>query len=136
MSIGFLNTGDVNAPGNNGIKDQVQALKWVQNNIVNFGGCPKRVTIFGQSAGAAAVQYHLISPMSRGLFNSAIIQSGSVSASWANNFNPKEDAMRLADILGIKATSTADLVQKLTEVPTKDIVMATDEIIKTKVNIV
>lgn len=64
--LGYLNTGDDNAPGNAGMKDQVMALKWVQENIKHFGGCPKRVTIFGHSSGAASVQYHMISPMSQG----------------------------------------------------------------------
>lgn len=48
------------------MKDQVEALRWVQRNIKYFGGDPNRVTISGQSAGAAAVGLHLFSPMSRG----------------------------------------------------------------------
>lgn len=55
------------APGNNGLKDQVMALRWVQENIAQFGGNPGDVTIFGQSAGAASVQYHMLSPMSKGM---------------------------------------------------------------------
>lgn len=64
--LGFLSTGDANAPGNAGLKDQVMVLKWVKENIKNFGGCPKRVTLFGQSSGAAAVEFHMLSSMSRG----------------------------------------------------------------------
>lgn len=67
-STGFLSTGDENAPGNAGMKDQVMVLRWVQDNINNFGGDPKRVTIFGMSSGGASVQFHLLSPMSRGYF--------------------------------------------------------------------
>ena len=48
------------------MKDQVMVLKWIQDNIVNFGGCRHRVTLFGMSSGAAAVQFHMLSPMSRG----------------------------------------------------------------------
>ncbi|XP_034942575.1 esterase FE4-like isoform X2 [Chelonus insularis] len=129
-ALGFLNTGDANAPGNAGMKDQVLALKWVRDNIVNFGGCPKRVTIFGQSSGAASVQYHMLSPMSQGLFKHAIMQSGSVAASWAISYTPKQDAMNLADKLGIKASSTEELVQKLAEIPTTDIVLAAGELSK------
>lgn len=65
---GFLNTEDKNAPGNAGMKDQVLALKWVKDNIHYFGGCPNRVTIFGDSSGGASAQYHMLSPMSEGIF--------------------------------------------------------------------
>ena len=62
--------------GNNAIKDQQAALRWVQENIAAFGGDPKNVTIFGQSAGGGSVCSHLVSPLSRGLFARGIIQSG------------------------------------------------------------
>jgi len=56
--------------------DQIAALKWVQQNIAGFGGDPKNVTIFGESAGGVSVHTHLTSPLSRGLFQKAIIESG------------------------------------------------------------
>lgn len=48
------------------MKDQVAALKWVQENIAAYGGNPKSVTIFGQSAGGASVHLHMMSPSSKG----------------------------------------------------------------------
>jgi hypothetical protein len=66
LSAGFLSLPDAGVPGNNGLKDQVMALRWVQQNIKQFGGDPGNVTIFGVSAGAASVQYHMLSPMSAG----------------------------------------------------------------------
>jgi hypothetical protein len=66
LRLGFLSLPEVGIPGNNGLKDQVMALRWVQKNIAQFGGDPNRVTIFGQSAGGASVHYHLLSPMSKG----------------------------------------------------------------------
>ena len=57
---------DKAAPGNQGLKDQVLALKWVRENISNFGGDPDNVTIFGESAGGAAVHYLCLSPMAKG----------------------------------------------------------------------
>jgi len=54
-------------PGNNGLKDQVAALRWVRNNIASFGGNPDSVTIAGSSAGGASVHYHMLSPLSNGI---------------------------------------------------------------------
>lgn len=67
--IGFLSTGTHDAQGNAGLKDQVLALKWVQQEILNFGGDPSQVTIFGESAGAGSVVHHMLSPMSKGYFS-------------------------------------------------------------------
>jgi carboxylesterase type B len=53
-------------PGNNGLKDQVMALRWVQQNIAQFGGDPGNVTIFGGSSGGSCVHFHMLSPMSEG----------------------------------------------------------------------
>lgn len=65
------------------MKDQVMALRWVQENIAKFGGDPRQVTIFGQGAGGASTGYHLLSPMSKGLFHKAILQSGTPMCRWA-----------------------------------------------------
>ena len=72
MATGFLNTGDGLIRGNMGLKDQVFAMGWVQENIAQFGGDPKRVTLFGNNAGGTSVHYHMLSKMSEGnrsLFN-------------------------------------------------------------------
>jgi para-nitrobenzyl esterase len=62
--------------GNYGLMDMIQALKWVKTNINGFGGDPGRVTVFGQSSGAESIQYLLVSPPARGLFQRAISESG------------------------------------------------------------
>uniref|UniRef100_A0A6P7G416 Carboxylic ester hydrolase n=1 Tax=Diabrotica virgifera virgifera TaxID=50390 RepID=A0A6P7G416_DIAVI len=65
--FGFLSTADTVVPGNMGLKDQQFVLKWMQNNIHLFGGDKAKVTIMGQSAGAASVTYQVLSPGSAGL---------------------------------------------------------------------
>lgn len=68
MQIGFLSLEDesLGVTGNAALKDQVMALKWVNKNIKYFGGDPNLITIFGESAGAASVEYHTLSAMSQG----------------------------------------------------------------------
>ena len=78
--LGFLATAGLDADnrrpsGNYGLQDQQQALRWVQQNIAAFGGDPRNVTIFGQSAGGISVLYQVVSPDAAGLFSRAIIES-------------------------------------------------------------
>ncbi|XP_069694783.1 uncharacterized protein [Periplaneta americana] len=96
--LGFLSTGDAVCPGNNGLKDQVAALRWVRDNIAAFGGNSGSVTIFGESAGGASVHYLMLSPMSRGLFHRAISQSGTALCSWS--FAPNGSSTSMAEKLG------------------------------------
>ncbi|MFX0577975.1 carboxylesterase/lipase family protein [Nocardia nepalensis] len=92
---GFAAVAD--APLNRGLHDQLFALRWVQENIESFGGDPNRVTIFGESAGGMSVATLMASPLSRGLFRQAIMQSGNGSAVVA-----AEDARKLAGELAAK----------------------------------
>jgi len=88
--LGFVSLGDEKVPGNAGLRDQSLALNWVSENIANFGGDPSRVTIFGESAGSSSVNYQLLSPLSQGTFQRAIMQSGTVlGVSWGSANTPE-----------------------------------------------
>lgn len=78
--FGFISTGDSNLPGNYGLWDQRLAIQWVKNNIREYGGNPSSITIFGESAGATSVGFHSLNPLNTGLFQRAILQSGSPSS--------------------------------------------------------
>jgi acetylcholinesterase len=81
--FGFLFLDHPDVPGNQGLLDQNLALKWVHNNIQYFGGDNRRITLYGESAGAVSVSLHLLSRLSSNLFTNAIMQSGSAIADWA-----------------------------------------------------
>lgn len=127
-ALGFLCLGHNEVPGNAGLKDQVMAFRWVQKNIVKFGGDPNRVTIFGESAGAGSVSYHLVSPLSQGLFQYAIVQSGSVLNPWAciDRAAAIDRAFRLGKALGCDTKDTNELLKFLREVPDYDILTNTN----------
>eukprot|EP00058_Branchiostoma_floridae_P019152 XP_002604641.1 hypothetical protein BRAFLDRAFT_92875 [Branchiostoma floridae] len=118
--LGFLSTGDENAPGNFGFLDQVQAMHWVKENVRAFGGDPDRVTIFGESAGGASVCYHVVSPLSKGLFQRAISQSG-VCQTCDTFPKPLERAVMLAEDLGCDTENTANMVTCLRQKSSDDL---------------
>lgn len=123
-ALGFLSIDDSNykVPGNAGLKDQTFALKWVKQNIAKFGGDPDHITIAGESAGGASVNYHLVSEFSKNLFHQAIIMSGSVLAPWALS-KSNEMAPRLGKKLGWNGLGgTAALMQVLMAADPADIV--------------
>jgi len=92
--LGFLSMGTEMVPGNVGLRDQTLALKWVNETIAYFGGDPELVTIFGESGGATAVNLHIMSPLSNGLFQRAILQS-----LWARKPNSPEHALYYTNLL-------------------------------------
>ncbi|XP_043953101.1 neuroligin-2a isoform X2 [Gambusia affinis] len=111
--LGFLSTGDQSAKGNYGLLDQIQALRWLNENIGHFGGDPERITIFGSGAGASCVNLLILSHHSEGLFHRAIAQSGTAISSWSVNYQPLKYTKNLARKVGCTYSETADLVDCL-----------------------
>ncbi|KAG8034160.1 hypothetical protein G9C98_001244 [Cotesia typhae] len=112
--LGFLNLNDEKAAGNQALKDQVMALRWVQQNIEKFGGDVNNVTIFGDSVGAASVHYLTLSPLAKGLFHKAILQSGVATNPWGSApYSGVETAVKISSLLGKKITDTKELIEYL-----------------------
>jgi para-nitrobenzyl esterase len=111
---------DYRASGNYGLLDQTAALKWVQRNIKTFGGDPDNVTVFGQSSGAGNINKLMVSPLARGLFHRAILQSGT-----AYTFGRRENletaekygsefvsGLGAGSIIELRTWSASDLLEK------------------------
>ncbi|XP_018565293.1 venom carboxylesterase-6-like [Anoplophora glabripennis] len=124
-SFGFLNTEDLVSPGNYGLKDQHLALRWVKDNIKHFGGDPDKITIFGESAGSASVQYQLLYPRNEGLFQGAISESGSALCIWAFQRKPRKIAFDLGVAAGIITSNSTELVEYLQSLSVEKLKSAT-----------
>ncbi|XP_063961899.1 acetylcholinesterase-like [Lytechinus pictus] len=101
---------DAEAPGNLGMLDQVAALQWIYDNVEAFGGDKDRITISGESAGAASVHYLTLSKRSRHLFNQAIIQSGTTSFDSRPAEIEVQDARNLGEALDCSTSPSSALV--------------------------
>ncbi|XP_071097828.1 acetylcholinesterase-like [Haliotis cracherodii] len=111
LGFGYLGAGTM--PGNMGLMDQRMAFKWVKENIANFGGDPNRITIFGESPGAISAGLHLLSPLSRGTFDRAIMDSGPITESFTylDADTSKDITTKLAEKLKCPTYSEADMFQ-------------------------
>ena len=121
--LGFITTDDSNAPGNYGMLDQVEALKWVQKNIGDFRGDPSSVTIFGESAGGSSVALHLLSPLSEGLFHRAIAMSGVATSPFAigSSCEMTRQSRMTAEKAGCRAESKSGMMKCLRSKSVKEI---------------
>ncbi|CAF4915611.1 unnamed protein product [Pieris macdunnoughi] len=108
---GFLCMGTDDIPGNAGMKDQVALLRWVKENIANFGGDSDDVTIAGYSAGSVAVDLLMLSDMAKGLFNKVIPESGANTVAWGVQTDPMKNAKEYGKLLNF----TVDDVYSLEE---------------------
>lgn len=110
---------DLAGSGANGIGDQLTALRWVRDNIADFGGDPGRVTLFGESAGAMSVGTLLGSPEAAGLFHGAIAQSGA-----AENVLTPELAVQVTDAVLAHLELPPEAAYRLLDLPVDAILLA------------
>ncbi len=112
-ALGFLNLdhvtrGKIPSTGNQGLLDQVAALRWVKENITGFGGDPDNVTIFGESAGGMSVASLMALPDAKGLFHKAIIESavGAIARPLENSIYTADTFLKIA---GLNASDIDDI---------------------------
>ncbi|CAG9837941.1 unnamed protein product [Diabrotica balteata] len=122
--LGFLSTEDNVVSGNNGLKDQALALKWIKDNIKYFGGNPNSVTLTGLSAGGSSVHHHYFSPLSKGLFHRGLSQSGTAFSPWSIVEYPLKKANEVAGHLNCSSDSTKVMVDCLRKVGAVDLMKA------------
>ncbi|KAE9548159.1 hypothetical protein FO519_008627, partial [Halicephalobus sp. NKZ332] len=118
---GFFTTGTKDAEGNLGLWDQTMALKFVKNNIQKFGGDPNNITLWGQSAGAAAVSALALSPHSRDLFHKVYQSSGSIFNSWGSGNPSIRCSFALAKALGCDSKDPVKVKAFMKEAKWEDI---------------
>ncbi|PIO25494.1 hypothetical protein AB205_0069820 [Aquarana catesbeiana] len=115
---GFFSSGDSQAPGNYGFLDQVEALRWVKENIADFGGDRDSVTIFGESAGGMSVSALVLSPLAKGLFHRAIAESGAALVPGMFTKSAEQTIFVrniIANISGCDGVSMVDCLKALSE---------------------
>jgi len=129
-ALGFLTTKDGAATGNQGLKDQIMVLKWVKENIRQFGGNPDKVTLFGEDSGAAAITIMTMSPAAKGLFHSAIALSGNALCDQYLQSEPHGVSVDLATKLECNTETAEDILRCLEKKTQQEIVTASQDMFK------
>lgn len=126
--FGFMTTEDGVIPGNLGLKDQILALKWVRENIEEFGGDGSKITLAGLSAGGASVHLHMLSPLSKNLFHRAISMSGTAFCPWVFAEKSAGKTKTLASSVQCPTENSKLLLECLQTKPAKDVLLQLDKL--------
>ncbi|XP_072946636.1 bile salt-activated lipase-like [Epargyreus clarus] len=121
---GFMSLNTADVPGNQGLKDQLNALRWIKQNIGAFGGDEENITLFGESAGGVSADFHLLHS-DDGLFHKVITQSGTSLSPWAIEEPDLNAPLRLARVLGFNTNDVNAALNLLTNQSTNRVVGAT-----------
>ncbi|CAH2083284.1 unnamed protein product [Euphydryas editha] len=124
---GFMCLDTPDVPGNQGLKDQQLGLRWIKDNIAEFGGDFNKITIMGQSAGAASVEYQVYFSEPN-LYNQVILQSGSVLSSWALSSSDATAPLKVAQHLGFQTDDLSEALSFLKDVDTGLVIAAVSEL--------
>ncbi|XP_075994435.1 carboxylesterase 3 isoform X2 [Genypterus blacodes] len=122
--LGFLSTGDEHAQGNWGFLDQLAALKWVQENVEEFGGDPQSVTVAGESAGGISASILTLSPQAKGLFHRAVFQSGVATLGTYTTKHPLPQAKIVANLTACDHGNTEEIIRCMRGKSTEELVEA------------
>uniref|UniRef100_A0A6P4F597 Carboxylic ester hydrolase n=1 Tax=Drosophila rhopaloa TaxID=1041015 RepID=A0A6P4F597_DRORH len=123
--LGFASSGDKDLPGNYGLKDQRLALRWIKQNIANFGGMPENIVLIGHSAGGASTHLQLLKEDFGKLAKAAISFSGNALDPWVVQKGGRGRAFELGRIVGCgHTTDSAELKNCLKSKPSTEIVSA------------
>nr|XP_022900924.1 esterase FE4-like [Onthophagus taurus] len=114
-----LEDGSLGIPGNQGVRDVIMGLNWIQQNIESFSGDPNNVTLFGGSAGALLVHILMFVPSCKGLFHKIILHSTSALFHWS--FGQTDSMKQLAKKLGCSSESDKDILEFLQKHPMEKI---------------
>ncbi|CAD5214620.1 unnamed protein product [Bursaphelenchus okinawaensis] len=119
--LGFFSTGDGRIPDNLGLYDLKMSLEWVQKHISSFGGDPNNVTLAGQSAGGALVEYLSLSPLTWNLFHKILPMAGNAHCLWATNEKNVETCRKKLRRIGVKPTLSPEETEKvMLQIPALD----------------
>ena len=122
-AFGFLSSRDSTLPGNYGMWDQIMSIQWVKDNIADYGGNPDQITLFGESAGAFAITYHIISPVNNvSLFQRVITESGSV---FSRAFLASDPSTSFSSVLDSVGCQYDNLISCLRSKPFEQLLNAT-----------